>query len=332
MHNADMKYRAVIRDAWHLTQENKKLIWWFAFAPALLTSLVSIVYIAYQVAAFWSSPFIRASAAGQDDIFTFLVKTSLQIFEEQPGLGVVLIVIIGIIGLAYLMLPVFTQGALIQLVTRIRKHMPISIVDGVSYGLGSFLPMFEYHLLIKTFSWVTVVTNAAFILRMWGPKSLAFFSWIFGIVLIVGFLLTLLFTFSEYYIVLEKKPVLKSMILSSGLVIRQWHHILFILLLMVLITLRIVINIFIALLVPILIIAPILFFTSITLAVLGVIIGSIIGLVSLYFASYFLGVYHLFATAVWTFAFLELTAKEAHEGLQLKGGESEEDQIENEED
>ena len=52
------------------------------------------------------------------------------------------------------------------------------------------------------------------------------------------------------------------------------------------------------------------------MTVIGVIVGSIVGVIALYFASYFLGIFHVFATAVWTFTFLELTTEE--EKLDLR--------------
>lgn len=314
-----MKYRAIIHDSWVLTQENKKLIWWFAFLPALLTSLVAMVYLAYQAVAFWTSPYFHEQSEGTSEIFTIIFGSTKSFMQDQPTVAVVLIVIASIVALGWLMLPVFTQGALIQLVARIRIGHKVTVLEGISFGFTRFLQLFEYHLLVKTFSFISIFTEAAFVLRNLGPKSFAVFGWIFLLVLVVGLVLTLLFTYSEYYIVLDRKGVFKSILASSGLVVRQWHHTLFMLLLMVIISVRIIFNIIVALLVPILVIAPIFFFASITLATIGVIIGAIVGLIALYFASYFLGIFHVFATAVWTFTFLELTKhKEEEDSIDFR--------------
>lgn len=327
-----MKYRAIIRESWNLTQEHKSLIWWFAVLPAILTTLVSIVYLAYQVMAFWTSPFIRAGASEDNQIFSLVFKIGGEFISQNPGLGTLIIVVIGIIGLLYLMLPVFTQGALIELVARIRRGEKVSMARGISFGMTHFLPLFEYHLMVKTFSWVSIVTEAAFILRSLGFESFLLFSWIFAIFLFVGLILMLLFTFTEYYIVLDQRPVFQSMMASGGLVIRQWNHILFMVFLMLLISLRIALNIIIALVVPMLILGPVILFTSFTLVTIGIIIGSIVGLVALYFASYFMGVFHVFATAVWTFTFLELTLKEVEETYSIpKPPEPQDDEVENQE-
>lgn len=308
-----MKYRAIIRDAWSLTQENKKLIWWFAFLPAVLSTLVSIGYFVYQFYALWTSPFVRRAAAGTPDIFMTIMRRVLDFVSNNPGFGAALIVVAAILGLIYLMLPVFTQGALIQSVAKIRRGEPVNIAEGVSFGLSSFLPLFEYHLLIKTFSAFSVLTEAVFVFRSFGPGPFILFSWIFVIFLVVAVIFTFLFTFADYYIVLEKRPVFRSILKSSGLVIRQWHHLIFMLLLMGIISIRIVVNILFALLIPILFILPIILFASFTLTGVGMIIGGIVGLIALYFASYFVGTFHVFTVAVWTFTFLELNSHEPEE-------------------
>jgi hypothetical protein len=138
-------------------------------------------------------------------------------------------------------------------------------------------------------------------------------GWIFLLAIIVGLGVTLLFTYAEFYIVIDKEGVVSSMLKSSGLVIRQWHHTLFMLLLMSIIILRVILNLLVALVIPALVIAPFLIFTSMTFTIIGVVVGSILALVALYFTSYFLGIFHMFVTGVWTFTFLELTASEQND-------------------
>lgn len=304
-----MNYRAIIHDAWVMTQENKRLIWWFAFVPALLTSLAAMIYISYQGVAMLNSEYFDISSPRAEELVDGIWSSLKQFAEQETGLAVLGIIIIAIFGLTYLMLPVFTQGALIQLIAKYRRGGEISIVEGVGYGFSRFLQMFEYHLFVKTFSFISVVSEAIFVLQRLGPEAFAVFGWFFLIILIVGLVASLLFTYSEYYIVLERKPFFKSILSSMGLVSRHLHHTIFMLILMAIISIRIIINIIVALLIPLLVIGPILFFTSITLTVVGVIVGAVVGLVALYFASYFLGVFHVFATGVWTFTFLELQNK-----------------------
>ncbi len=303
-----VKYRAIIRDAWTLTQENKRLIWWYGFVPALLTTLVSIGYLCYQAAAIYTSPLFRDVDPNTKELWRVLVDKAWQFYKVEPTFAVILVVLLSIGGVAYLMFPVFTQGALIQLLARHRNGHSISIREGIAFGLRRFLQLFEYHLAIKTFSLVSLFTNAMFIVRSLGPEAIHVFIWLFAIIGVVGIFFTLLFTYSEYYICIDNHGMLQGMLSSCALVIKQWHHTLFMLLLMAIISIRIVFNILVALLIPVLVVAPVLFFTGMTLVHIGVIVGVVLGLIALYFTSYFIGIFDVFSTAVWTFTFLELTA------------------------
>jgi hypothetical protein len=308
-----MQYRAIISEAWSLTQSNKRLIWAFAFVPAILSTLVGVVYAGYQVAAFWTSPYINPDISEDKHALRFIATIVLDLLRAMPGLTVLLLVICAIVVLAYLMVPVFTQGALIQTLARLRAGQEISIAEGVSFGFSRFLQLFEYHLLVRTFSFFSLLTEMFFAYRNLGPTAFEFFGWIFLLVISVGLLLTLLFTYSEYYIVIDKEGVMTSILKSCGLVMRQWHHTLFMLFLMAVIVVRLAINVLAALLLPLLVVAPLFIFTSLTLAKIGVAVGAVLALVGLYFISYFLGVFHVFTTGVWTFTFLELTAKEKND-------------------
>lgn len=307
-----MQYKAIIGEAWALTQNNKKLIFAFAFVPAALNTLVGMAYILYQIAAFWTSPYINPGVPEDKHALKFIFNLIVDWLQTRPGITVFSLVVCGIVYLGHLMIPAFTQGALIQMLAHMRAGQKVSLAEGVSFGFVRFLQLFEYHLAVKTFSVFSLLIEASFAFRNLGPTAFEFFGWIFLVVILVGLLAMLLFTYSEYYIVIDKEGMMSSIIKSSGLVIRQWHHTIFMLFLMAVIVVRIAINILVAILLPLLVIVPIFLFTSITLATVGAVIGGVIALIGLYFASYFLGVFHVFTTGVWTFTFLELTAKEKH--------------------
>ena len=141
-----------------------------------------MLYLSYQVAAFWTSPLFRERA--DEGILSIILKQVGGFIDLHPGMSVFLIVAIAIVGLAYLMLPVFTQGALIHLLTLQRAGQKISIMQGFSYGFTRFLQLFEYHLVVKTFSFVGVFTEAAFVLRNLGPDAFqVFYGFLFWFLL-----------------------------------------------------------------------------------------------------------------------------------------------------
>jgi hypothetical protein len=308
-HNAAMKYRAIIQESWALTQSNKKLLWGFSFIPSLISTLVFVVYGSYQAYALWDSALLFGNGERVNDLWRQGGSLIFESFQNHPGLSIFGVMLAAILGVIYILLPPFMQGALIQLMVRARNGHPISIREGIGLGFRRFLQLFEYDLAIRTFSVVTVATNALFILRNFGPSSLGLFVGLFSFIGVVALFLTLLFTYSEYAIVIDDDGLFEGMMKSAKLVMRYWDRTLFMLFLMALISVRILINILAALLIPLLVIGPILFFTSITLAQVGWVLGILLGSISLYFTSYFVGVFHVFTTGVWTFTFLELSAE-----------------------
>lgn len=305
-----MKYRAIISEAWAITQENKKLIWLYAFVPALITFLVSTVYFAYQTAAFYTTPFLNPGIPEDKHAMRMLIEFILDGLRERTSFTVVFLVIVAIVILAYLTVPVFSQGALIQILARKRAGQEVTTAKGITYGFTRFLQLFEYHLAIRSLSFVSLLGEAGFVFRNAGPEVFSFVGWVFLLALFVALVIAVLFTYAEYYIVIDNEGVFSSMVKSSGLVVRQWNHTLFMLFLMAVIVVRTGINILLALVLPLLVFGPLFFFTSSALMAVALVGGTILALGALYFASYFLGVFHVFTVGVWTFTFLDLTAEE----------------------
>ena len=143
-------------------------------------------------------------------------------------------------------------------------------------------------------------------MRNLGPGAFETLLPVFIAALVIGFILMLLFTYSEFFIVLDRKPVLAAMGRSAKLVILSWQHTFLIAILMLIIGLRIIINIIAVLLVPALMLFSAGFLASATLTNIGIYIGIALSFVALFVASYFTGILNVFANAVWTFTFLEL--------------------------
>lgn len=303
-------YRHVIHEAWVFTREHKNLMLWYSFLPSLLTTLIGILYLAYQFFAFKRSPLFENS---EESFLHELVTTVLGFLGEHKPFILPVVIVMIVVGVSYLLLPTLCQGGLVQIIAKMRKNLPVKAIDGISFGLLVFLPLFEYHLLVKTFSLFAVLTEGSFVIRNLGLEGLRLLMPFFLIFVVVGFILTLLFTYSEFFIVLEKKKVLSSMGNSAKLVVLNWQHTFLIGILMLLIGLRVIINVIAILLVPALIIISTALIATVTLAKIGIIIGVIIGIIALLIASYFNGILNMFANTVWTFTFLALREEQGVE-------------------
>ncbi|MBI5755259.1 hypothetical protein HZA41_03510, partial [Candidatus Peregrinibacteria bacterium] len=297
-----MDYRQVIKESWEFTQENKRLIFWYGFVPSLLTTLVSVLFFTYQIIATYKSITV---SEGEHTSFLREVIEALYIFiKTHPTQGIIFIIAVLVILFFYLVIPTLCQGARIQLISRQLNGQKTRIRDGLIYGMFSFLPLFEYHVAIKTFSIVAILTEAGFTLRNLGMGWFKALIIPFLFFALVGLVLSLIFTYTEYFIVIDKTPTFRSIIASCRLVLYHWQETFLILLLMFLITLRIIFNILLVFIIPALVIIPAGYLATKTLATIGVIIGIILGLVSLSFAAYFSGILEVFTSTVWVKTFL----------------------------
>jgi len=299
-----MNYREIIAESWTYTQKNKRLIIWFGFFPALLTTTAGIGTLVYQFFAFKKSYlFDEADEGVLFDVMGYIWNfLSLHMSWSVP-----LIVVAAIMGIIYLLFPTLARASAIQMIARNRNKQPAGVGTGLRYGIMSFLKLFEYHLLIKTFTFFTIIIEMSFVLRNLGPVLFKLLLPVFIIFLVVGFILMLLFTYTDFYIVIDDKNVFESMKKSARLVVTHWKHTFLITLLMLIIGIRIVIQAVLVFLIPALIVLITGYLATVTLPVTGVIVGGITGLIALVLAAYLNGIVDIFVYTVWTFTFLKLS-------------------------
>ncbi len=304
-----MSYRTIIAEAWLYTQQNKKLIYWFGFFPSIFTTAAGVLYLTYQFFAFKKSELFAHSAQSHSflsDVVTFIFNY-LNSHAEQR---IPLIVTAVILGVIYLLLPTLTQASAIQIIARHRNGQEAGIGDGIKYGLLSYLPLFEYHTFAKTFGLFTIFFEAAFVLRNLGTEIFKVLLPFFLAYMAIGFVLTLLFTYADLYIIIDNEGVMSSIAKSAKIVILHWQKTFLITALMLIIGARIILQIILLIVVPGAVIIGTAYFASAgILAQVGITIGVILGILALLFAAYLGGIVEIFSYAVWTYTFLELTSE-----------------------
>lgn len=300
-----MTYRAIIQEAWHYTQTHKKVIYWYGFLPSIFTTTAGVIYMGYQFFAFRESEFFLNSPKS----FLAQVLSFAYDFLSRHADSSILIITIAVILFAiYMLLPTLTQAAAIQVIARHRNGQEATIGDGFKHGIKSYLVLFEYHTAVKFFGVFTILFDAGFVLR----HSLNLFLTlipIFVVLLILGFIMTLLFTYADLFIIIDDEGVMSSIAKSAKLVLIHWQRTVLITILMGIITLRIFLQIILLLLVPAAILLAAGYIATVTLHIIGVVIGSIIGLAALFFAAYLGAVIEIFAYGVYTYTFLDLTSE-----------------------
>jgi hypothetical protein len=300
-----MSYRKIIAEAWLYTQQNKKLIYWFGFLPSIFTTTAGVLYLGYQFFAFKKSElFEHAQQSFLQDVVSFVFG----FLSKHAQSSWIILLVVAFLVLIYLLLPTLMQAAAIQVIARHRNGQEATVADGIRFGLGSYLPLFEYHAVVKVFGMVTILFESAFVLRQSVDLFMVLLP-VFVIFLIVGVIMTLLFTYADLYIIIDGEGVVASITKSAKIVLLHWQKTFFITLLMLLIGARIILQIILLLLVPAAILFAAGYIATITLQVLGIIIGVSIGLVALFFAAYLGGVVDIFAYTVYTYTFLDLTSE-----------------------
>lgn len=121
--------------------------------------------------------------------------------------------------------------------------------------------------------------------------------------------MALLFTYTEFYIVVDDNNVITSITKSIKLVVDNLEETVLMTVLMLIIGLRIIIQILFVLLIPAVVLGVVYLLTAANLPVVGLVVGGILGITGLIVASYLNGIIHVFAMTVWTFSFLKLTSK-----------------------
>jgi len=312
-----MNYKRVIAEAWEFTQDNKKMIIWYAFLPAVIETLVGIGYLGYQFFAFKSSPLFEN---WKQSFGYVLVTTVLNVLKENISSIVPLIVVAIIVTILYLVVPPVCEGAIVQLIARKKNGQDVRMRNGIKHGLWSFLPMFEYSWVAKGIGYTSVLGLMSTVARNLGMNVFYAFLFVFITYEIICIVLTLLFTFSEFFIIIDDRRVFDSIARSSQLVISHLEETIMLSIMMLIISVRILVQLLFVLLIPAIITASIYLFAATSIPVVGIIIGGVLGLILLYIAAYLSGTIHVFAATVWTFTFLEFTSEQAVSAREKEEG------------
>lgn len=283
------------------------MILWYGFLPALLTTVVGIFYVTYQVLAFKASPLFDDAPRS----FAYVVVTTIFDFiRNNISFTVPLIITAIILVIVYFLVPIILDASMVQVVARRRNGQDTNLVDGVKYGILRFLPYFEFSLIMRTFSLISISAEAAFVLRNLGPEVFQTFMPVFIILIVVTLILHILFTFAEYYIIIDDEGVMSGIVKSCTLVILNLQKTFILVVLMLIIAIRIIIQVILVIVVPAIVISALAFYTTVSLPSYGIIILGILSVIFLFFASYLAAVVHVFSVTVWTFTFIDFTSEE----------------------
>lgn len=295
--------KLVVAEAWELTKDYKKQLFWYGFIPAFFGMLVGTVYVLYQIAAF--RHFILQEQDTVDYGAIFQQSWEFLIADGTPTTLIIILALITLLG--YFIIPVICKSALIFYISKIQKGEDME--KGVQVGLLRFLPLFEFTLLSSAASPKSFFTEASFIMRNLGTGMFRLLMPVFIVFTVFGLVALFFFAYAPQMIVLEKKGPISAVSSSAKLVFNYFSETFRLFLLIMLIELRVLLNIAIILLVPVVVV----WITGLFAAFLqgfGIFLAGVSALFLISLAAVISGTLEIFSTAIWTIAFHKLTPSE----------------------
>ncbi len=291
-----MTPRDIIAEAWTITCREKSLQRW-GFFTSFFETLFALKLIGYQ-AYFGYAYFIEGKTVGFFDDFIWLhEKVSIGVFITIIAIFCVLLVIEWFV-------PHLAEGAIIGLTAK--SHQKQAVTGGLVLALFNFFPIFAIHEFLILASLSMVITICSLILR-YIPGDAAWF--LIGVIVffwILSNFLKFLFSFAQPAVVVEKAGIFAAMGQSYKLIVSYLGQVMFLVMLLMVISIRIFINAVVVLLIPAVMFGLVISLGSFLSVALTWLIASAVGIALILVASYFFGYLHVFNHAVWTITYIEL--------------------------
>ena len=301
-----MTPREIIAQAWAITKKEKSLRRW-GFLASFFETLLNVKLLGYQAYFFYA--FLVGRKVGLFDDFEWL-------YSHVPVWGFITIIVsFAVLLVIEFFMPHFCQGAIIGLAAKSYRKDPVK--GGLVLALHNFFSLFAIHEIFVLSGWATALSCISMTLR-YIDGSIKYFM-IGGIVLIfcLSNLLRLFAGFAEEAVVLRKASISEGIAQSYKLLISHLNHIMFVLLLLFVISLRIILNAFMILLIP-----AVIFGLGVVLALflsplLSYLIAGLVGVGLIFGASYFFAYLHVFKQTVWTLTYIELSSRKELDIIDL---------------
>ena len=291
-----MTPREIIAEAWSITRRERRL-WRWGMTFSLLETLLNLKLLSYQAYFFWE--FSRGRPAGFFDV-------EIVLYHSIPfWLFLTIVITFTLMVTAELFVPHMAQGAIIGLAAKAYRGEPLK--GGTLLAIYNFLPILAIHELFVLSSLATSVTVTSLVLRyVNGSIKTGIIIGIF-VMWFISNILKFFGSFAEEAVVLRRTSIFEGLSQSFKLIISYLSHIMFLLVLLFVISIRILVNMVTILLIPAVVIGLGMLLALFLSKTLSILIAVLIGIGLIVLASYFFAYLHVFNQTVWTIAYIELT-------------------------
>lgn len=288
--------REIIAQSWAITTHEKSLKRW-GFFGSFFRLLLDIKLIAYQFYFGYAIFIVQREVGLFDDVIWLHAHVPMWAF-------VTITVAFCLLVFVEIFIPSFADGAIIGLAAKSYHKEPVT--GGFILGMYNFFPIFAIHE-IFVFSGLNLLVTAISILIRYGVGLKVPLIVVAILLWLISSILRFFASFAEPGVVVQKMGVFESIGKSIKLVVSYLRHIIFLLLLLMIISLRIFINIVIIVLLPGVVFSLGLVLTYVLTPAISYTIAGIVGFGMVLAAAYFFMYLHVFKQTVWTLTFIELS-------------------------
>lgn len=283
----------IIIPAWNIIKDDTK-IKKFYIIPWLLWILFLTVLLVYQSIYTYVVVFWKKEEA---------LEIILNFFHSNYAFETIIISIIFII-IYFFLTPIF-EWWLIKYISLKNTENELSSSEAFWQWLYNFFPLFEYNNIFSEFKIISILNWYLFIIRFIWVEYISQISYIFIVVLFLWIILNILFSYSKYVIILDKKSVFEAIWISSKITILNLKRTIKLYFLMLFLNMRVIFNFIIFLSFPIIIVVAIWLITTKIFLFVAITILTILFIVFISALWYLTAVLEVFKTSIWYFAYVE---------------------------
>jgi len=287
----------IMLPAWEIIKDDTK-IKTFYILPWLLSILFLTILLVYQSIYTYVELFWNKEAA---------LEIILKFFHSQYIIETVVSIVIFLI-IYFILTPIF-EGWLIKYIELKDKNTDITKSETFWHWLYNFFPLFEFNNMFSEFKIISIINWFLFMLRFFWIEYLKILIYVFLILLFLAIILNILFSYSKYIIVLEKKWVFESIWISSKITLFNLTRTIKLYFLMLFLNMRVIFNFIVFLSFPLIIVIAIWLISSKIFLIMAIFILSILFILFIAALWYLTAVLEVFTTAIWYYAYKEGKAR-----------------------
>jgi hypothetical protein len=232
--------------------------------------------------------------------------------------GVGLVLVLGVLGVAYFFFPVIADAAVISSVHHLKKDpdLKLGFWRSLWVGMKGFVPLIEYDALTAVFDISKLITVIYLLMKFIGPSEVLAFWPVFLVAACFMLFFSVLLVYGRYNVVIENGKVIKSIQKSVTLVAFYLHETFLLLTIVGFFVLLVLLYTALYLAFPVGIVFVFEFLLRSFNASIALYIGGGVAVIMYVIFAKLVGFAHVFLATMWTLTFMDLNERKEHQLLE----------------